>query len=47
MTLSDHRTIQQDSLESDFEEVDVPGQTRYEHADQPDEDEAHLIRGYD
>ncbi|MFC7340288.1 hypothetical protein [Saccharopolyspora griseoalba] len=47
MTLSENRTIPQDSLESDFEDVDLPGQTRHERVDEPEEDEAHLVRGYD
>lgn len=47
MTLSDHRTAAQDSLEPEFEDVDLPGQTRYEPVVEPDEDESHLVRGYD
>ena len=47
MTLSEHRTIPQDSLQGDLEDVDLPGQGRRERADEADEDEPHLVRGYD
>lgn len=47
MTLSEHRTISQDSLEGDFEDVDLPAQAAHERGDDPEEDEAHLVRGYD
>ncbi|WP_165944802.1 hypothetical protein [Saccharopolyspora terrae] len=45
MTLSDHRVAQQDSFDPDVD-LDLPVQTRRDSVETED-DESHVIRGYD
>ncbi|SFS81636.1 hypothetical protein [Saccharopolyspora flava] len=45
MTLSDHRVAPQDSFDPDVE-LDLPIQSRWESVETED-DESHVIRGYD